>query len=86
VKVEVGGIGVEVVPTNGVKGGKVGEGGDNEGVVGRRAAMSPSVRDRERLPRMIPLEKRAIESPHRICRAIRILFLPGRGGGTRDWQ
>ena len=86
VKVMVDGIDVEVVPASSMKGGKVRESGDNEGVVGRRVPVSPSARDSERLPRMIPLEKKAIESPRRICRAIRILFLPGRGDGTRDWQ
>jgi hypothetical protein len=88
VKVVVGGMGVEVVPDSGVKGvmvGKIGA-GDKDGVFEKWAAISPSVRDSERLPRMIPLENRAIESPHRICRAIRILFLPGCRVGTRNRQ
>ena len=86
VKVSVGGMGIEVVPTGGVKGGKVGEGERGRGIVGKRAAISPSARDSERLPRMIPLENRAIESPHRICRAIRISFLLGCGDRARDRQ
>lgn len=85
-RVAVGGTGVEVVPACGVKGGMVGEGGDNEWVVGREATMSPSARDNERPPRMIPLETRAIRSPHRICRAIRISFLLGCGDRAHDRQ
>jgi len=86
VKVAVSGTEVEFVPPKGVRGKSVGEEGDNVWVAGKETAMFPSARDSERPPRMIPLEARAIRSPHKICLAIRISCPHKRGGRPCDWQ